>query len=94
MAKKKAAAKKRATKAAPLLQYLVMIEQTMNDVPFRLTDKEMLARGAAMGAPDDGRIPRDIVKALDIDETTPILVSIITFRNGIPVNREIVREYQ
>ena len=94
MAKKKAAAK-RAMKAAPLLQYLVTIQHSMDDVPIRLTDNEMIARGVAMSAPKDGMIPKSIMKALRISKpTTPCNVSIITFRNGIPVNREIVREYQ
>lgn len=93
MAKKKAATK-RATKAAPLLQYLVMINQAMDDVPIFTTDNHYLAVLTAMGPPEDGRIPPNIAMALGINESTPIAVSIITFRNGIPVNREIVREYQ
>jgi len=94
MAKKKAAAKKRATKAAPLLQYLVVLQQSMDDVPIRLTDDRNEAMLTAMNAPEDGRAPRMIVEALGVNETSPFCVSIITFRNGIPVNREIVREYQ
>jgi len=93
MAKKKAAAK-RATKAAPLLQYLVVINQAMDDIPYILIDNKIVARGAAMGVPDDGLVPREMAKALGIDQTTPIGVSIITFQDGIPVKREIVREYQ
>lgn len=93
MAKKKAA-KQRATKAAPLLQYLVLLQQSMDDIPVLLTDNHDEAMLTAMSAPEDGRAPRMIVAALGINETSPCCVSIITLRNGVPVNREIVREYQ
>ena len=93
MAKKKAA--KRATTAAPLLQYQVTIHHSMDDVPIFLTDDRNEAMLAAHNAPDDGMIPKKILRALGMSgPSTPGYVSIITFRNGIPVNREIVREYE
>lgn len=92
MAKKKSASKRTAT-GVPLLQYLVVINQAMDDVPIFTTDNPFEARRAARRVPDDGRVSREIVDALDVEETTPVCVSIVTFQDGIPVNREIVREY-
>jgi hypothetical protein len=66
----------------------------MDDVPILLTDDRNEAMLTAMSAPDDGHAPRMIVAALGVNETSPVCASIVTFRNGVPVNREIVREYQ
>ena len=88
-------AKKLAIKAAPLLQYLVTIQHSMDDVPVFLTDDRNEAMLAAHNAPDDGMIPKKILRALGMSgPSTPGYVSIITFMDGIPVNREIVREYE
>lgn len=73
----------------PNEQYLVVIRCAMDDVPFRLTDNELIARGAV---PEDGVIPEEIVRALKLKNLTdPCNVSIIKFIDGVPAGCELIR---
>ncbi len=79
--------------AEPKFQYLVVLSHSLDDVPIRLLDDSDEAIKFAedtdwkmMGTPLSG--------TLDLpDMNTPANVNVVTFRDGIPCSRVIVKEY-
>lgn len=73
--------------------YLVVLQHSMDDIPLGLYDTKEKAVTRAKNA---GWFPRSLVtERLNLSDcTTPIAKSIVTFKNGQPVSRTIICNYE
>ena len=74
-------------------QYLVSLCHSMDDVPLRLfEDRDRAFEHAAAIGWD---VPEDLIKRLELpDCSTPCVITVTTFQDGVPVSRVIVRSYE
>jgi len=76
----------------PQLLYLVNLCHAMDEVPMGVFDDVNDACGFAHSLAWD--VPHDMVKRLELpDCSTPCCITVTTFRNGTPISRVVVRDY-
>ncbi|MGN6547032.1 MAG: hypothetical protein ACTHK7_18395 [Aureliella sp.] len=74
-------------------RYLVTLSHGMDDMPMRLCDDRDAALKVARSLP--WQPTQTYLKRLNLaDVSTPCCITITTFRDGKPIKREIVREYE
>lgn len=72
--------------------YLVTLSHGMDDIPIRLFTDDLDAFSFADRL--DWTAPSDLLRLLELPEcNTPCVVTVTTFRDGEPVGRVIVKEF-
>ena len=72
--------------------YLIVVSHTLDDFPVRLEFDQEAAFEFASTVP--WRIPDQVAQRLELPgANTPCCVSIITYKDGDPISRVIVREF-
>lgn len=73
--------------------YLVVLQHSMDDIPLGLYDTKEKAIDRIKRA---GWYPSStLLRRLELSNcTTPYLMSVVTFKNGQPISREIIRNYE
>lgn len=73
--------------------YLVVLQHSMDDIPLGLYDTkdEAIAKASRSSWYPSSQLQERLNLS---DCTTPYLMSIVTFKNGQPISREIIRSYE
>lgn len=72
--------------------YLVMLSHSMDDIPLAIFEKVGDAVEFAKAASWD--VPEDIANAIKTpDCTTPTIISVVMFVDGVPASRDVIRSY-